>query len=71
MLAALAVNDSLHAMSLSGDGAGRSVAVWVPATTATPGVLARPFSPTSGWMPVETVAPAGTGSAGTPSVRMN
>jgi hypothetical protein len=71
VLGAMAINDSPRGVSLSGDGAGRSVAVWVPATTTTPEVLARTFSPSSGWMPVETVAPAGTGSAGTPSVRMN
>jgi hypothetical protein len=71
ILAEPAVFDSPVGVSLDGDGQGNAVAVWAPATETYAPVRACRYSATAGWRAVETIAPAGSGSVGTPTVQMN
>ncbi|HVD78326.1 MAG TPA: hypothetical protein VNH43_11975, partial [Vicinamibacteria bacterium] len=47
--------------SLTGDGNGSAVAVWIPIAGAGEGaaIVARRFAPSTGWTPVETIDPPG------------
>ena len=56
-----AIGTALQMGSLAGDGRGNAVAVWVPPPRADEGasIVARRFTSSGGWAPLETADPPG------------